>query len=288
MNPVTLPSGRSILHLELPRAFRRKLLGALPTHIPFFARLQDPNDVNEVLARERQGLGLRPHAGYYDDDSHSGGFFFTQSPVVTGDALLVRFDAIDLPEPGNTLVVSGIEVVGGEFGASGLVGLDAVQLRREDAVLARNPDLSPQGLYRTRGTVGDPGNADGVPVGVPVTTVLVDFTDYVATPSVPGLAENLFGLAFLNPGDTVPAPGVIAIGSSGGGEGFIGNSSTLYSRTLPVVGFPDDDLEIRLDVDGALSTRAGGQRRTKRLDPLPPWRIPGVYQVMEENGRIVK
>jgi hypothetical protein len=183
-------------------------------------------------------------------------------------------------------VVSGVDVVAGEFGTSGLAGLDAVELRREDAVLARNPDLSPQGLYRARGTVGDPGNADGVPTGLPVTTVLVDFTDYVTTPAVPGLAENLFAMAYLSPGDT--GASVTAIGSAGGGDVFIGNSSTLLARTLPVQPFTRDDLEIRLDVNGALSTAAGAGRRTKRLDPLPELRIPGVLHVVEKGGRIVE
>jgi len=286
MNPVTFPSGRTLFNLEIKIAIKRRFLSSFPVNLPFDVRLEDPNDPNDVPDRESQALGIRPGAGYYDDDTHRGGFFFTQSPVRTGDALLVRFDAVDLPRPGNTLVVSGIEVVGGEFGASGLTGLDAVQLRREDAVLARNPDLSPQGLYRAQGTLGDPGNADGVQVGLPATTVLVDLTDYVVMPSVPGLAENLFALAFLNPGDTGAA--VTAVGSAGAGDVFIGNSSTLNAFTLPVSPFPQDDLEIRLDVDGALSTAATDGRRTRRLEEPSTLRAPGVFQALEKGGRIVK
>jgi hypothetical protein len=278
--------GRQVFDLEFPRLIPRRFLAILPANLPFEARVVDPNDPNLFADRERQALGLRPQAGYYDDDSHGGGFFFTQIPVLTGDALTVRFDAVDLPRPGNTLVVSGIEVVAGEFGASGLPGLDAVELRREDAVLARNPDLSPQGLFRARGQVGDPGNADGIPTGLPVTTVLVDLTDYITTPSDPALAENLFALAYLNPGDT--GASTIAIGSAGAGDVFIGNSSTMFAGSLPVTSFGQDDIEIRLDVARALSTSAGSDRRTKRVDPLPPLRIPGVVQVVEKGGRIVE
>jgi hypothetical protein len=286
MSPLTLGVGRHVLELEIPRLIPRRFLGALPANFSFFSRLIDPNDPNLVEDAEAQALGLRPQAGYYDDDDHAGGFFFTQSPVLTGDALAVRFDAVDLPKPGNTLVVSGIQVAAGEFGASGLPGLDAVDLRREDAVLARNPDLSPQGLFRARGTVGDPGNADGIPTGLPVTTVLVDLTDYITTPSDPALADNLFALAYLNPGDT--GSSTTAIGSAGAGDVFIGNSSTMFAGSLPVTGFGQDDLEIRLDVDGALSTSAERDRRTKRLDPLPPLRIPGGVQIVEKGGRVVE
>jgi len=286
VNPVTFPSGRTLFNLEVKIAIRRKFFGSFPVNLPFAVRLEDPNHPNEVPDLERQALGLRPGTGYYDDDSHDGGFFFTQSPVLTGDALTVRFDAVDLPKPGNTLVVSGIEVVAGEFGASGLPGLDAVELRREDAVLARNPDLSPQGLFRARGTVGDPGNADGIPTGLPVTTVLVELTDYITTPPNPALANNLFAMAYLNPGDT--GMSTTAIGSAGAGDVFIGNSSTMFAGSLPVTGFSQDDLEIRLDVDGALSSTAGGETRTRRIDPLPPLRIPGVVQILEKGGRVVE
>jgi len=286
VNPVTFPSGRTLFNLEVKIAIRRKFFGSFPVNLPFAVRLEDPNHPNEVPDIERQALGLRPGTGYYDDDSLGGGFFFTQSPVLTGDALAVRFDAVDLPKPGSTLVVSGIELATGEFGASGLPGLDAVELRREDAVLARNPDLSPQGLFRARGQVGDPGNADGIPTGLPVTTVLVDLTDYITTPSDPALADNLFALAYLNPGDT--GSSTIAIGSAGAGDVFIGNSSTMFAGSLPVTSFGQDDLEIRLDVDGALSSTAGGETRTRRIDPLPPLRIPGVVQVVEKGGRVVE
>jgi hypothetical protein len=290
ISPIMVQPGRTVLNLEIRTAIRRRLLSLLPLDLRFTARLLDleePNDPNEIVIplidRELERIGIRAGSGYYDGDRHGNGFLFPRSPVQTGDAFAVRFDAIDLPRPGNTLLVTGAEVVGGEFGASGLPGLDAFQLRREDAVLAGNPDLSPQGLFRAVGTVGDPGNGDGIPFGPPATTVALDFTNYVTVPSSPGLALNLFALAFLNPGDTGSA--VTAIGSSGG-EVFIGNSSTLLGGALSVSPLVNDDMEIRLDLDGELGTTAGG-RRTKRLESAALSRV-GELIAVEKGGRRVE
>jgi hypothetical protein len=283
-SPITFPTGRTLLALEIDRVIARRLLARLPVSLPFQVRLEDPNDPNLIPDEESQDLGLRPNTGYYDDDTHSGGFFFTQSPVLSGDALCVRYDAVDLPKPGNALVVSGAQVVGGEFGVTGLRGLDAFELRREDTILPGNPDLSPQGLFRSQGTVGDPGNGDGIPMGIPVTTVSIDLTDYVATPQNPALAVNLFGLAYLNPGDT--GAQVTAIGSAGAGDAFIGNSSTLHAGEIPVVPFASVDLEIRLDVEGELGTGAAG-RRTRRIEGAV-LREPGQYVLVEKGGRRVE
>jgi hypothetical protein len=284
MNPLSLPTGRTLLTLEIDRVIARRLLPRLPANVPFHLRLADPNDPDLVPDEESQLLGLRPNAGYYDDDSHDEGFFFTQSPVLSGDALSVRYDAVDLPKPGNPLVITGAQVVGGEFGATGLSGLDAFELRREDTVLPGNPDLSPQGLFRSQGTVGDPGNSDGIPTGIPVTTVSIDFTDYVATPEDPALAANLFGLAYLSPGDTLAS--VTGIGSAGAGDVFVGNSSTLHAGALPVTPFLSGDLEIRLDVEGELGTSAAG-RRTKRIEGAV-LRVPGRYVLVDKGGRRVE
>lgn len=281
MNPVTFPNGRTVFNLEIKIAIKRKFLPSFPVDLPFDVRIEDPNDANDVPDSESQALGLRGSNGYYDNDSHAGGFFFTQSPVQTGDALSVRFEAVDLPKVGNTLNVTGAQVAAGEFGASGLPGFDAFELRREDIVLQRNPDLSPQGLLRNVGTLGDPGNADGIPTGLPVTTVNIDFTNYVATPTNPALALNLFGMAYLSPGDT--GASVTAVGSAGAGDVYIGNSSTLLASTPPVSGFPQDDLEIRLDIEGELGTSASAPTTTKLIDTV--LREQGRAIAVEKGGR---
>jgi len=284
MNPVTLPNGRTLFQVQIGIAIKRKFLASFPVDLPFNVRLEDPNDANDIPDSESQALGLRPNSGYYDNDGHGGGFFFTRSPVLTGDALVTRFDAVDLPKPGNPLEVTGAQVVAGEFGASGLAGFDAFQLRGEDVVFPGNPDLSPQGLFRSVGSVGDPGNADGIATGLPVTTVPVDFTDYVATPTHPALAVNLFGLAYLNPGDTLSS--VTAVGAAGPGDVFIGNSATLVANTLPMTYFTQQDLEIRLDVEGELGTGAAAPR-TRGIDGAL-LREPGQYVPVEKGGRRVE
>jgi hypothetical protein len=268
MNPVTFPNGRTTFNLEIKIAIKRKFLGGFPVDLPVIVALTDPNNPNDVPDTEAQALGLRPSVGYYDNNSHSGGFFFTQSPVVTGDAINVKFAAVDGPkqDPASTseVNITGAQVVGGEFGASGLTGLDAFQVRTEDPVLEDNPDLSPQGLVRSVGTLGDLGNGDGIPIGVPATTVNIDFTNLVINPTNPALYPNLFGMAFLNPGDTLAS--LTAIGAQNNTDVFIGNSSTLGAFANPVGAFNQDDMEIRADYDGELGNSLNGDRVTKVLE----------------------
>ncbi len=267
MNPVTFPNGRTNFNLEIKIAIKAKFLPLFPADLPFLVRVQDPNVTSDIPDSEAQNLGLRPNTGYYDNDSHAGGFFFTQSPVLTGDALNVRFDAVDGPKQDGSVadevIMSGAQVVAGEFGASGLAGLDAFQIRREDPVVQGSPDLSPQGLFRTVGSIGDPGNADGIATGPAATTVTLDFTDITLDVLDPALYPNLFGMAFLNPGDTLAS--LTAIGSAGPGDTFVGNSSNTGAFANPVGNFNQDDIEIRADYDSGFGT-IGQAVKTNQLD----------------------
>jgi hypothetical protein len=282
--PMVFPAGRTVLRLEMRQAIKRKILPLLPVDLPFSLRLIDPNDGASSVGDVVSTLGLRPSAGYLDGD-RSDGFLVTRDPVLTGDALVVRVDAVDLPDPLETLRVTGAQVSGGEIGASGLPGLDAFQLRREDAILARNPDLSPQGLLRARGTVGDPGNADGIALGPPVTTLAIDLTDFVTVPGNPALAPTLFGLAYLNPGDSLGAATALAFSSAG--EVTVGNSSRLLGDSHPVLPLTEGDLAIRLDVDGELGTASLRSRRTKLLTYAYS-RPAGHFIAVDKDGRRVE
>ncbi len=284
MNPITFPDGRTRFDLEIKIAIKRKFLSLFPIDLPFNVRLQDPNLTGDIPDTESQSLGLRPNTGFYDNDRYRGGFFFTQSPVLTGDSLNVRFDAIDGPKIDDNnsgeVNIAGAQVVAGEFGASGLSGLDAFQVRLEDSVLQGSPDLSPQGLLRSVGTLGDPGNADGIPAGLVVTTVTIDFTDISLDPLDPSLYPNLFFMAFLNPGDTLAS--LTAIASAGPGDTFVGNSSSTSAFANPAGGFNQDDFEIRADYDGELGT-IGQRKKTNRV-PGATVRRPGEFKVVTKRN----
>ncbi len=281
MNPITFPNGRTVFNLEIKTAIKRKFLPLFPIDFPFTVFLQDPNITSDRPDGESQLLGLRPSAGYYDNDSHAGGFFFSQSPVLTGDAISVRFDSIDLPPLGATLDIRGSSVVGGEFGSSGLAGLDAFQIRVEDSVIQGSPDLSPQGLFRTVGTIADPGNGDGIQMGPPATTVLIDFTNIFLIPVNPALSPNLFGMAFLNPGDTLAS--LTAIGATSPGDTFIGNSSVTNAFRNPSGAFNQNDMEIRLDLNGELGNTIEIQRKTRILSSAYPRHAKSMVQVDREG-----
>lgn len=287
LHPMTLPAkSRTILCLEIKTAISRQIVNRFPVDLPFTVIALDANNLtNPPFDLEDQLLGLRPSSGYYDNDSH-GAFFFSQTPVQTGDNLGVRTDAIDLPKPGNVLRISGVQVVGGEFGTSGLTGLDGIEVRREDPVIVRNPDLSPEGLIRGVAAIGDPGNSDGLPMGLAATTLNVDFTDFVTTVQDPALAENLFTLAYLNPGETGAM--VTAIGATGGGDTFVGNSGTILGGIHPTFPFSQNDLEIRLDLNGELGnpTVLEPARRHRPVSARP--REVGRFQVVRKGGEIVR
>lgn len=286
MNPLTLPAlSRTNLCFEIKTAIKRRFLGSLPVDLPFVIRANEAT-LGTLLDTEPRLLGLRQCAGYYDSDSHDA-FFFSRTPVCTGDALMVRYDAIDLQNRDNhpvTYRTAGAQIVGGEFGASGLAGLDAVEVRAEDPILAGVPDLAPTGLLRTVSAVGDPGNGDGIPFGPPATTVNVDFTEIVMIPGDFALATNLFAMAYLQPGDT--AASVTAIGSAAGGDVFVGNSSLLHPFFGTLVSrFTEHDHEIRLDHGGELGRPIGLRdgRKTKIVKRAVLRRF-GEYIALDDDG----
>jgi hypothetical protein len=283
MNPLNLPANsRTNLCLEIKTAIGQSLLGAFPIDLPFLADISDANLVS--LDSESQKLGIRKSAGYYDNNSHAGGYFFSQSPVQTGDALIVRYDAIDLQNRANTATpyrLSGVQYVSGEFGASGLAGVDGLEARLEDPVVPGAPDLSPSGLLRAISTIGDPGNADGIASGAPPTTTTIDFTDIVITPGNFALANNSFCMCYLNPGDTLAA--VTAVGATGGGDVFIGNSATILGGNLPIAQFTQNDLEIRVDENGLLGTTSPNLNGQVGSASSTLLRTPGQFIAIDKN-----
>jgi hypothetical protein len=240
-NPAVLPPGRTILSLQLPVALKTKLLAPLPVDVPVIARLTAVGDPSILYDVETSVLRLSPEVGFLDSgDIGAAGFFAPRFPVLTGDALEVRFDAVDLPKPGNTWIIEGATVIGGEVGASGLPGLADVTLRREDPVLADTPDLSPQGLFRRSGPL---------PMGTAPFTLEVNFTNFVVTPVHPALADPLWLSALLNPGDSATTVAGVS------GSLVAGASSVAFSNEIPRTASPATDWMMRLDFEQTPSVR---------------------------------
>src|SRR5262249_30010762 len=131
MNPTVFPQGRTILRLEVStesvKTKMASIVNKLVVDMPIKVLVDDPSvdtdpcflDASFNVDDERQILGLRRRAGSPDDNAAEA-FFIVQSPNVPGDSLNVRFKGIDMPKPVYT--ITGLEMVGGEFGGSGLPG----------------------------------------------------------------------------------------------------------------------------------------------------------------------
>lgn len=257
--PFVIPQGtRTIIRTEVGFAIPSGFLGSFPVNLPFRARLTDANDPGMTIHESSAVLGIRPHPGYYDDDLLTAGYLISQTPVCTGDSLMVRFDGIDLPSTVKTVSIRGAEMVGGEFGGTSHPGIDAYELRSADPILPNAPDLSPRGLLRQVATVGDPGNADGLVFGPPATTMTVGHTDFVYFPASGVGSITLFALAVLNPGDTLTT--TTAIGASSTAPVLVGHSSVVAKGSGPVFPIEDHDLAIRLQLEASASLETS--RRT--------------------------
>jgi hypothetical protein len=238
MNPIILPNGRTILKLEVSAAPVKSqaanIVNKKVLNLPLVVFVDDPAFDTDPLVldgpadvdSEAQQLGLRRRSGSADDNAVEA-FFTVQSPNQVGDSLNVRFKAIDMPKIVYT--VTGFELIGGEFGGSGLPGLDAVELRSEDPVFAGAPDLTGVGLLRSA------GSADGIgeiPTGPPPTTVVANATDIVIDPTLnPGLVNDLYVLGLLLPGE---AGTTTAIGAdTAPGDTVLGDSSFTVSGLQP-------------------------------------------------------
>jgi hypothetical protein len=238
MNPISLPSGRTILKLEVSAAPVKQqaanIVNKNVLNLPLVVLVDDPAFDTDPLAidgpsdvdSENQALGLRRRAGSTDDNVMEA-FFTVQSPNQVGDSLNVRFSAVDLPRVSYSL--TGFEAVLGEFGGSGLPGLDAIELRTEDPVFAGSPDLTALGLLRSAGTADGVGE---VPGGPPPTVVVADTSDIFNDPTVdPGLVNNLYVLGLLLPGEGATTTAIGA--DTAPGDTILGDSSFTLSGQQP-------------------------------------------------------
>jgi hypothetical protein len=266
---LNFPEGRSVINLHVnSNSVKGQAANVVnnkgPLNLPFFAFVDDPNfDPNQceldgltpngdgIVDEEQQVLGLRRRPCMSDDDAAEV-FFVVQAVTVSGDALNVRCPAIDMPKV--DYLISGLEVVGAEFGASNLPGLDNVEVRREDAVIIGSPDLSASGVVLQAGTTDDVGEfpiTPGLAVGT-ADTITIDTADAVQTVSGvdPLLVPNLFARALLLAGESL-GTGATAVGADQApGDTLLGNSSFTTSGVNPATYDISSNFMIRILTDG--------------------------------------
>jgi len=260
VNPVVLPAGRTILRLEVasPVALARiaRFTAARPVNLPLRVVADDPAvdtvacGLEAVIAGATVDrlVGLRRRAGSADDGTAEQ-FLVPQLPSAPGDSIQARSSVLDLPRV--PYAVSGLEIVGGEFGNPGQPGLDAVEVRVPDPVFADSPDLSSAGLLRTIGTRDGIGE---IPLGPPPTTAVLDFPNLAVSPAVTPL--SLFTVAVILPGSESDVTAV-ALDTSPAATVLIGDSSVTRGGlppATPIVG----NAMLRLLLDGDRATLEGG------------------------------
>lgn len=291
MNPLTLPSGRTILKLEVSAASVKNKAASIVNkrvlNLPLRVLCDDPGvDTNACILDggadvddETQQLGLRRRPGSADDNSIEA-FFTVQSPNQVGDSLNVRYQAIDMPAVGYT--TTGFEVVGGEFGGSGLPGLDAIELRTEDPVFAGDADLTAVGLVETFGAADGVGSA---PLGAPPTTAVFNSGDHFIDPTLnPGLVSNLFVRGLLLPGE---AATVTAIGAdTTPSDTILGDSSFTVSGIQPST-TTLNNFAVRLLVNGDRSTLESASSPAE-MAPSAYLRQIGKFIAIDRSGNRIQ
>jgi hypothetical protein len=296
MNPITFPLGRTILRLEVAgtsvKAKAANICDKRALNLPIKVLIDDPSvdsdpchlDVRLLIDNvddEHQLLGLRRRAGSADDDSAEA-FFTVQFPDenAPGDSLNVRFRAIDMPRV--AYAVTGFEVVGGEFGGSGLPGFDALELRAEDPVFTGSPDLAAIGLLRSYGAADGIGE---VPLGPPPTTAVFDVAD-LAIPAAddPAFSHDLFALALLLPGERLVTTGIGV--DTAPTDTILGDSSYTVSgfqAARPITG----NVMLRLLLDGDRATLAGGGAPAT-MSPSAVLRSENYFIAIDRRGRRIE
>ncbi len=263
------PAGVTILRTQVCTPAALNMMGPISASSPnvrFFVLFDDPAvDVDPCVVEgttcvdsEIGVVGLRRRPGSLDDNRPDE-YLVAQTPVQTGDSLQVRFPLLDLPKI--SFNVTGIEVIGGEFGSSGLLGLDAIELRREDLALPAGPDFSPAGLLRSIGTHDGVGE---VPLPILGAPIVFDLFDINLSQPLSGMGD-LYAVAVPLAGDFSAGVGT-AIASDRTVETLLGNSSYTLSGSMLALEDRCSNYAIRILLDGDRSTLPG------ESPPAPPSR----------------
>ncbi|MBI1854119.1 MAG: hypothetical protein HYR85_27590 [Planctomycetes bacterium] len=227
-NPYSWSPGRTILRANIPATISGKFEALFPINLPFVASSRNTTLPLGTGPRddERQELGLRRQRGNADDGS-SEIAQIVQGPAITGDVLGTRwpaqraFPTRAAGNPAGAKVVS-ISVTALQVGAVSVgsaTGFDALQLRKDDAVILNSADQSPQGLLAAAGTTGGAiGEGSRMTPPIPVDpNGAVAFFSFPVAAVVPS-ADGDFWI------NTYPFPG--DIGGAGPNGTFLGTDTT--------------------------------------------------------------
>lgn len=226
-NPYSWSPGRTILRANIPATISGKFQALFPINLPFVASSRNTSLPLGTGPRddERQELGLRRQRGNADDGS-SEIALIVQGPAITGDVLGTRWPAQRV-FPSRTgaagpkvvsLNVTALQVIAVSTGSA--TGFDALQLRRDDAVILNSADQSPQGLIAAAGTTGGAiGEGSRMTPSIPVDpNALVALFSYpVVAPAVLSADGDFWVNTYPFPGD---------IGGAGSNGTFLGTDTS--------------------------------------------------------------
>jgi len=284
MNPLTFPSGKTILVLQLCRAatktaLRNRICGPVfgPRNLTTRALLDDPavdvvkcvlegtSDVDDVS----KAIGLRCRPGVADDNTTEAALFvrpFVGGAAMPGDAVCVRFRIDDMPRV--PFMITGLQLVAGRFGPGPFTGFDAVELRVEDVFTPGCPDLTSSGLLRSAGVLDGLGSVAGGPLP---TVVTLPVAPLAFDPTVP-FAPNLLVVAHVASDEGANSQTLVCADLTT--ETLIGESAYLDGLAAICRPEPCANFMLRILIDG----HAG--------PPSPP-PAPGPAFVVRQAGRIV-
>ncbi len=255
LNPIVFPPGRSAVLLEVPRPLPPRAELVAPLNIPFTLTISDPAAGGAVVAAVTQILGLRATPGEPDDGVPEA-LYVVQFQGEFGDAMAVRFRAVELPRTA-PFALTGVEVTGGEYAMRPSPGFDAIEVRISDPVLANTPDLSSAGLVAAIGTLDGVGE---IVLGPPPATLTIDVPDVRFNPAGGAFVPDLYAQVLLAPGPSTRATGVSA--DQAPALTILGDSFYSAGGSTPYVPDPTSNFTIRLLLDGRRATLSGEIRQT--------------------------
>lgn len=260
-NPIVLPLGRTVINGSLKKPIPAAYWSLMPIQLPGRFTVTESGSGN-VADTEYDTWGLRNYSGQYDAGTDDVSFL-VNSPAFAGDVVAVQFPAIDLPSTADYLI-TGVSVVGAEFGGPGLPGYDYVELREEDPILTA-PNDSPSGLLRSVGANDGVGEISVGGGGV-ATEAVVNFIDISIPVTNPSFTTvNYWVKVGLTPGDSFAGPGTAVVMENRSATRqkntyFVDGSSSAAYQRIAYFGTQNFNAEVRLQLDGELGTLPGSGR----------------------------
>lgn len=273
--PIFFQPGRTRIAIDVPRTLKDPILPALPLNLRFRARVWDPDFSSGSPTSVFDVIGLRPYSGVGDDGSAES-YTLVRSPGLLRDAMAVRFRAVDLPRTA-PYTVTGVELLGREVGGTSLLGFDAIEVRRDDILMANSPDLTPGGLLASAGTVDGVGE-----LPAPGLTVF-DLPDFAVDPAGPRVYD-LWLIVYQTVNDRTTAGTTLGFDTTA--DTLLAESFTSLIGTVPYRA-ASGNFMMRLLLDGRASTLDDPSRGARRYgdEENVPVRDLSTYEVIDCRAR---